>query len=150
MDFKENHYQQMYRQGATLEEIKEFKAKMNRHILKLIREEQAADEIHNMNSFKSKKYFDVDYDLDALTSRRKGKDYEVKFDRQLIASSEEQAMENKRVECELFLAKMRVIVKQSKDIPLSETEEAFLALWESRSLKNTRSKQPLSSLSGND
>lgn len=85
----------MFNMGKSLQEVESFKAKMNRHILKLIRDEQAADEIHNMNSFKSKKYFDIEYNLDTLLSRRKGQDYSLSSDPLLLASPA-QAMLNKR------------------------------------------------------
>lgn len=91
--------------------MEEFKKKMNRYILKLLVEEQNAEEIHNMNSFKSKKYFDVEYDLDKLMLKRKGDDYQIKFDKQLIAEDETIQLENKRIECEQNLIKLRIIVK---------------------------------------
>ena len=64
-----------------------------------------------MNSFKSKKYFDVEYNLEKLMLQRKGNEYSIKFDKALIAEDETIQLENKRIECEQNLIKLRIIVK---------------------------------------
>ena len=157
VQFKETEYQKLFsgQEGKTEEEMLQLKQKMDRMILERLRDDEMDSQMQNMVTYKSKKYFEVTYDLDTLMQDRKGEDYRRELDYQLVAEDDEIQLENKRVECEHNLAKLRIILKQAQGIELQTHEMDFLTLWQERSkqgmgLDITRSHQTISQLSIKD
>ncbi len=76
-------FQSQHKKLIKLKERKEvdsFKQKLNRKLLKLIRNEQAEENLNNLVSYKTKKYLDVQYDLESLVENRNRRNYNVEMD----------------------------------------------------------------------
>lgn len=89
-----------------------------------------------MVSYKTKKYLDVQYDLESLLENRNKKNYNIELDQELLEECNDQKLENKRIEAQNNLIKLRLIVKLEQNQSLSEIEQKYYDLWKENSSTN--------------